>query len=56
LSEEQAKKVKDLKARQNKECSSYHQLDGMKLMLKNEIQHFAKSLRRQREVIIRMRS
>ena len=31
LSEEQAKKVKDLKARQNKECSSYHQLDGTKL-------------------------
>ena len=31
LSEDQAKKVKGLKSRQKKECSSYHQLDGVKL-------------------------
>ncbi len=31
LSEDQVKKVKDLKSRQKKECSSYYQLDGVKL-------------------------
>ena len=31
LSADQVMKIKDLKTRQKKECSSYHQLDGVKL-------------------------